>query len=118
MTEMRPAPPRQRDWWARPKVVLPFVGAIALVVALLTPESTVGRIGDSRLSSHLTGSLGAAALAQTAERFGFTVVARDTAPVPEARAATGVTIHAVLAPPVGVTPAEAHAYLERVRAGD
>ena len=118
MTEALPAPPRPRDWWARPKVVLPFVGAIALVVALLTPESTVGRMGDSRLSSHLTGSLGAAALAQTAERFGFTVVARDAAPVPEARGATGVTIHAVLAPAVDVTPSEAHAYLERVRAGD
>src|SRR5690349_15809158 len=109
MSDARPAPPRQRDWWARPKVVLPLVGAIALVVSLLTPESTVGRIGDARLSSHLTGSLGAAALAQTAERFGFAVVSRDTSPIPDARGAGGTAIHAVLAPPVDVTPTEAHA---------
>lgn len=117
MSEPTPAPERPRDWWTRPKVVLPLVGAIALLVALLTPEPSLGRIGDARLSSHLSGSLGAAALAQTAARFGFRVVARDTSPVPDAGVA-GRTIHAVLAPPVPVTASEAHQYLERVRGGD
>lgn len=118
MTADAPAPPRQRDWWARPKVVLPFVGAIALIVALLTPESTTGRIGDPRLSSHLTGSLGAAALAQTAQRFGFHVVASDSSPVPDSATAAGRTIHGVLAPPMELTAWEAHQYMERVRHGD
>ena len=113
-----PATPGQRDWWARPRVVLPVVGAIALLVALLTPEPTVGRIGDSRLSSHLTGSLGAGALARMATRFGFEVVSRDSTAVPDSSTAPGHTIHAVLAPPIGVTPREAHEYLERVRRGD
>lgn len=118
MTVDAPAPTRQRDWWARPKVVLPFVGAIALIVALLTPQPTTGRVGDSRLSSHLTGSLGAAALAQTAQRFGFHVVARDSSPVPDSATTPGGTIHAVLAPPMDVNGWEAHHYLERVRKGD
>lgn len=118
MTEQQPAPPRPRDWWSRPKVVLPFVGAIALLVALLTPEPSLGRIGDVRLSSRLTGSLGAAALARTAERFGFAVAARDSSPVPDSTKSAGRTIHAVLAPPLEITPWEAHQYLERVRRGD
>jgi hypothetical protein len=99
-------------------VVLPLVGTIAVVVALLTPEPTIGRIGDSRLSSHLTGSLGAGALARVAERFGYTVLMRDSVAVPDSTTAPGRTIHAVLAPPLALTPWEAHQYLERVRAGD
>ena len=118
MSAEHPAPARPRDWWARPKVVLPLVGTIAVIVALLTPEPTLGRIGDARLSSHLTGSLGAGALARVAERFGFQVVARDTAAVPDSTTPAGRTIHAVLAPPLEVMPWEAHQYLERVRAGD
>ena len=112
------AAPQPRDWWSRPRVVLPLVGGIALLVALLTPEPSIGRIGDSRLSSHLTGSLGAGALAQTAERFGYQVARRDGSPVPDSATAAGHTIHAVLAPPLDVTPWEAHQYLTRVRAGD
>lgn len=118
MSAEHPAPPRPRDWWSRPKVVLPLVGAIAVIVALLTPEPTIGRIGDSRLSSHLTGSLGAGALARVAERFGFAVVARDSSAVPDTTMPPGHTIHAVLAPPLEIMPWEAHAYMERVRAGD
>lgn len=118
MSAENPAPPRQRDWWTRPKVVLPLVGTIAVVVALLTPEPTIGRIGDARLSSHLTGSLGAGALARTAQRFGFVVSARDSTAVPDSAKPAGSTIHAVLAPPLDVTPWEAHQYMERVRAGD
>ena len=118
MSAEHPAPDRPRDWWTRPKVVLPLVGAIAVIVALLTPEPTIGRIGDSRLSSHLTGSLGAGALARVAERFGFTVIARDTAAVPDSTTTPGRTIHAVLAPPLEMLPWEAHQYMQRVRAGD
>lgn len=118
MTETTPAPPRRSDWWTRPKVVLPLVGSVALLVALLTPEPSLGRIGDARLSSHLTGSLGAAALAQTATRFGFRVVSRDTSAVPDSTVPAGGTIHAVLAPGLALTAVETHRYLERVRQGD
>jgi hypothetical protein len=118
MSAEHPAPPRPRDWWTRPKVVLPLVGTIALLVALLTPEPSLGRVGDARLSSHLTGSLGAGALARTAERFGYTVSVRDSSPVPDSVVAPGHTIHAVLAPPLEITPWEAHRYMERVRGGD
>ncbi len=118
MSAEHPAPARPRDWWSRPKVVLPLVGAIALIVALLTPEPTLGRVGDARLSSHLTGSLGAAALAQTATRFGFRVDAQDSSPVPDSTRMAGHTIYAVLAPPLTISDREAHQFLQRVRAGD
>ena len=109
---------RPRDWWARPRVVLPLVGAIMVVLALLTPQPTLGRMGDERLSSHLAGSLGARALAETAERLGFATSRRDSVGAPPVDTAPGRTIHAVLAPPVAISGAEAHAYLDAVRSGD
>ena len=112
-----PTPPlRSADWWTRPRVVLPIVGALVVLVALLTPQLDESRAGDPRLSSHLTGALGARLLYETAGRLGWRVSQRDEAAAP-ARG-DGRTIHAVLAPILPVTPAEAHAYLEAVRAGD
>jgi hypothetical protein len=116
VTDPAVPPPRPPEWWARPGVVLPLIGTVVVIVALLTPQPALGRLGDPRLSSHLAGSLGARALAELAERFGWRVTARDGRPSPGA--ATGTTIHAVLAPPVEIMPADAHAYLEAVRAGD
>ena len=107
-----------RDWWAQPKIVLPIVAAFAILLALLTPQQSMGRLGDPRLSTHLSGLLGARALAETAARLGFDVVRRDSVGAPPASGRRGHTIHAVLAPPVRLTGAEAHAYLEAVRAGD
>jgi hypothetical protein len=118
MTGAASAPPRGLDWWVRPRVVLPLVAAIVVLVALLTPQPELGRMGDPRLSSHLAGGLGARALAETAERFGFTIVRRDSVGAPAAADAHGGVIHAVLAPPLPITGAEAHRYLEAVRAGD
>ena len=109
---------RTHDWWAQPKIVLPIVGAFAILLALLTPQQSIGRLGDPRLSSHLSGLLGARVLAETAARLGFDVVRRDSVGAPSASARRGHTIHAVLAPPVRLTGAEAHAYLEAVRGGD
>jgi hypothetical protein len=88
------------------------------IVALLTPEQSVGRSGDSRLSSHLAGPMGARALYETAARFGFAVSQRDLSPGPGPVTGGGATIHAVLAPRLELTEAEAHAYLEAVRRGD
>ena len=109
---------RTHEWWSQPKIVLPIVGAVAILLALLTPQRSTGRIGDARLSTHLTGLLGARALAETAARLGFDVVRRDSVGAPAPLAVRGHTIHAVLAPPVRLTGAEAHAYLEAVRGGD
>lgn len=117
MTASPPVSRRRTEWWVRPRVVLPLVGAIVILVALLTPQPQLGRMGDPRLSSHLAGGLGARALAETAERLGFTVERRDSVGAPGASAHGGV-IHAVLAPPVAITGAEAHRYLEAVRGGD
>lgn len=118
MSEPTPAPTRPADWWTRPRVVLPIVGAFVILLALLTPQPSLGRMGDPRLTSYLAGSLNARALAETAERFGFEVSRRDTVAAPPMDAARGRTIHAVLAPPMPITGPEAHAYLEAVRAGD
>ena len=113
-----PAPPSapRGEWWTRPSIVLPAVAALVVLVALLTPQTTGGRTGDARLSSHLTGAQGARLLYSTAERLGWRVSQRDEQPMPVA--ARGAAIHAVLAPPLDVTPEEAHAYLEAVRGGD
>ncbi|MFL5605641.1 MAG: DUF4350 domain-containing protein [Gemmatimonadaceae bacterium] len=116
MSEAPSAPPRSGEWWARPRVVLPIVGALVVIIALLTPQAESGRAGDSRLSSHLAGALGARLLYETADRLGWRVSQRDEEAAPTR--GDGRTIHAVLAPPLPVTPEEAHAYLEAVRAGD
>jgi hypothetical protein len=118
MSEPMPAPARRRDWWTQPRVVLPIVGAFVVLLALLTPQPSLGRFGDPRLSSHLAGALGARALAETAERLGFHVARSDTVGAPAVGVARGRTIHAVLAPPVPITATEAHAYLDAVRGGD
>ena len=116
MSEAPSSSPRSGEWWARPRVVLPIVGALVVIVALITPQPDSGRAGDSRLSSHLTGALGARLLYETADRLGWRVSQRDDEAAPIR--GDGQTIHAVLAPPIPVTPEEAHAYLEAVRAGD
>ncbi|MEO8622542.1 MAG: DUF4350 domain-containing protein, partial [bacterium] len=108
--------PRAREWWTRPAVMLPIVGTVAVIVALITPQATSGRFGDPRLSSHLAGSLGAQVLHDMSVRLGWRAIRNDTLPAPVA--ADGQTIHAVLAPAIPVTTIEAHRYLEAVRGGD
>lgn len=105
-----------RVWWTRPGRMLPLVGSVLLLVALLTPEATNGRFGDARLSSHISGSMGARVLADLAARLGWRIVMRDSMPVPSTPA--GGTVHAVLAPPMRMTAAQAHRYLDAVRGGD
>ncbi|MDQ2665223.1 MAG: hypothetical protein M3Z05_04360 [Gemmatimonadota bacterium] len=104
------------EWWTRPGVVLPVVCSVALLVALLTPQAATGRFGDPRLTSHLANSLGAKVLYEMASRFGWKTVQQDSIGAPVS--GDGRTVHAVLAPVTPVTPAEAHRYLEAVRAGD
>ena len=114
MTTLQATP--EREWWTRPSVVLPVVGVIALLVALVTPQTASGRMGDARLSSHLYGSLGARLFFETASRFGWHTIQRDSEPAPGP--ANGRTVHAVLAPAMPATKEETHRYLEAVRNGD
>ena len=109
-------PPGRGDWWARPRVVLPVIGALVILVAVLTPQATDARAGDQRLSTHLSGALGAKLLYETAGRLGWRVARREDRPAPSAP--TGTTIHAVLAPPIALSAEEAHDYLQAVRGGD
>jgi len=96
--------------------VLPIVALVIVLVALLTPESSSNGLGDTRLSTHLSGPSGARLIYEVAARLGWKTSQRDASPVPGAT--DGGTIHAVLAPSRRVRPAEAHAYLEAVRRGD
>jgi hypothetical protein len=108
-----PTPPT--EWWTRPSRVLPFVFTIIVLVALLTPQRSEGRLGDSRLSSTLAGSMGARVLADLSHRLGWRVERDSTDSIPSAG---GRAIHAVLAPPLPISREQAHALLETVRAGD
>ncbi|PYP80630.1 MAG: hypothetical protein DMD35_04025 [Gemmatimonadetes bacterium] len=116
MSESSSASLPRVEWWTRPRVVLPLVAALVVFVALITPQANGGRTGDQRLSTHLSGAMGAKLLYATADRLGWHVAQRDSQPMPSG--ATGTTIHAVLAPPIEITPAEAHGYLDAVRGGD
>jgi hypothetical protein len=49
VSETPSPPPRTGEWWARPRVVLPIVGALVVLVALLTPQPDSSRAGDPRL---------------------------------------------------------------------
>src|SRR4051794_35428508 len=92
---------KRREWWTRPGVVLPIVAAIAILVALLTPQPAQGRFGDARLSTHLAGSMGAQVLFDVAQRLGWRTVRDDSVGTPVAT--HGRTIHALLAPVTPVT---------------
>lgn len=96
--------------------MLPILAVLLVIAVLLTPERESGRVGDDRLSAHLAGPLNARALKDIAARFGWGVHLRDSLSTPHSPA--GATVHAVLAPPLALTPAQAHQYLQAVRAGD
>jgi hypothetical protein len=116
MSEPTPAPPDAREWWTRPRVVLPLIAGLVVLVALITPQAGDGRSGDERLTTHLSGPLNARVLYETAGRLGWRVSRRDSVPSP--RASNGTTVHAVLAPPRPIAPEVAHEYLNAVRGGD
>ena len=103
-------------WWTRPSVVLPVVCTVALLVALLTPQEASGRFGDPRLTTHESSALGARVFYDMAGRAGWRTVRDDSIGSPAAGNAR--TIHAVLSPVTPVTSAQAHRYLQAVRAGD
>lgn len=104
---------QETRWYLRPRVALPAIAVVVLVVALLTPERIAGRSGDSRLSTFSTQPQGAQLLHDLAQRLGWHVQqARDA----ELRA-DSTAIVAVLDPPIDLRKPEVHRVLDRVRAG-
>ena len=102
-----------QPWWVRPGIVLPIVGALALLVALFTPTVVGPRSGDPRLSTLSTAPLGASLLHDLAQRLGWQTDRRmragfDAAPD---------RVLAVLDPAIPLRASETHALLEHVRAG-
>jgi len=109
------APPASdRSRLLRPRVALPILAAIIIVVALLTPEQTAGRSGDARLSSRSTAPQGAAALYELAGRLGWRTSARLTDSIP---LGDTTAVHLVLDPPIPPSAIETHQVLDRVRRG-
>ncbi len=107
-----PVPPRAK-WFARPGVVLPVVGALILLVALVAPQATFGRTGDARASSYSTEPQGARLFYELTQRLGWDVEQRKVAALP----ADTNTIIAMLDPIVPMRASDAHELLERVRNG-
>jgi hypothetical protein len=110
-----PPPPAGRTAkLLRPRVALPIISAAIIVVALLTPEQTGGRTGDSRLTSRSTDAQGAAVLYELSRRLGWRPSARlaDTIPSGDTTA-----VHLVLDPAIPPSGTETHQLLDRVRRG-
>ncbi len=100
-------------WWARPRVVLPLVFVIAVLLALMSPATDAG---DARVTTELRGPMNARLFTDVAQRMGWRVarIEEDVA----APAATGAVVHVILAPPLDVSETGAHKLLEAVRGGD
>lgn len=98
----------------QPRVALPVIAAAVIAVALITPEATDGRSGDSRLTSRSTESQGAAVLYELAGRLGWQTAQRltDTIPLGDSTA-----VHAILDPPLPLSATQTGELLERVRRG-
>ncbi|HXD22768.1 MAG TPA: DUF4350 domain-containing protein [Gemmatimonadaceae bacterium] len=113
MTAPDAAAPAPQAWYLRPKVVLPVVGLLILIMAVNVRERNIGRTGDPRLSAFSTAPMGARMFYEMAQRFGWDADRRKTPDVvPDT-----TTITAELDPPVPLRPADVHALLDGVRAG-
>jgi hypothetical protein len=109
-----PTPGAARARLVQPKVALPIIAVVMILVALLTPEQTSGRSGDSRLSSRLTSPQGAALLSELAARLGWQPSERLADSIPSGDTAA---VHLVLDPELPLTASEARELLDRVRRG-
>ena len=98
----------------RRRIALVALGALILLVALLTPEQTGGRTGDARLTTYSTEPQGAGALFELSRRLGWEPSRRLTDSI-----ALGDTtaVHLVLDPPLPPRATETHELLDRVRRG-
>lgn len=108
-----PAPGGRQKWWLRPTVALPAMAVVIAVFGLLTPRPQDARDGDSRLTTYSAAPQGARLLYELADRLGWEARRHVVRGLP----ADTNAIVALLDPPVPITPGEAHAILEHVRAG-
>jgi hypothetical protein len=105
-------PPRR--WFLRPRVVLPAILVLIVLVALLTPEEIRGRSGDARLTTYSASPQGARLLYELAQRLGWRVERwTETNMLPSDPNA----VVAVLEPWQPLGAIETHRLLEHVRAG-
>ena len=98
----------------RSRLIIPVIVVGLLVVALLSPVSLDGRYGDPRLSTNVTGPLGARGLFETVVRLGWRAERQIT---PGFAALDSTAIFAVLSPPVALSEVETGLLLGRVRDG-
>ena len=106
---LRAAPP----WYLRPRIALPAIGVLIVVMAVNVPQRNIGRSGDPRLSTYSAAPMGARIFYEMVHRFGWRVEQRKTDDFPS----DTETITAVLDPPVPLQSADVHALLDGVRAG-
>jgi hypothetical protein len=98
----------------RPRVALPIIAALVIVVALVTPEQTGGRTGDARLTSRSTEPQGASALYELGQRLGWRVSRREVDSIP---LGDTTAVHLILDPAITPSALETHQILDRVRRG-
>jgi hypothetical protein len=113
VTAPRTAGRAEPPWYLRPRVALPAVGVLIVIMAINVRQRNVGRTGDPRLSTYSTAPMGGRMFYEMAQRFGWQVEQRKT---PDFSSDTA-TITAELDPPVPLRSVEVHALLDRVRAG-
>jgi hypothetical protein len=101
------------SWYARPKIVLPIIGVLLVLMAVNVPQENIGRSGDPRLTTYSTGPMGAKMFYEMAHRFGWQVEQRKAPDLPDDTSA----IIAVLDPVVPLRGPEVHALLEHARNG-
>ena len=116
----RPLPPPPdagapgRSRWLRPGVVLPALAVVLVLAIVFTPQNTIGRVGNDRLTSYSTESQGARGFHESLRRLGWRVERRLT---PFDGAAATDAVYLMLDPPVEPTALEVHRLLEAVRGG-
>lgn len=109
-----PAGAGRRSRLLRPRVALPIIAALVIVVALVTPEQTGGRTGDARLTSRSTEPQGASALYELGQRLGWRVSRREVDSIP---LGDTTAVHLILDPAITPSALETHQILDRVRRG-
>ena len=100
-------------WYGRPRLMVPLLGGLAVLAALLTPEKANRDMGDRRLTTRETTPASGSLMAELPRALGWRVDENVSAVVPP----RPEMVHLVLAPTEPLRAPEVHALLERVRAG-
>ncbi len=113
MTAPAQQAPGEGAWYGRPRIMVPVLGGLAVLAALLTPERANRSMGDGRLTTRETTPGAASLAAELPRALGWKVDENVNAVAP----ARPDIVHLVLAPSEAMRAAEVHALLEHVRAG-